>query len=129
MSSGMHCFFQIFQSGELLPEPEAYWLATTDLAWGDVAIDSLTKPTMVQVHLKRSKVDQNGQGADMVVGCTGTSVCAGMEDSMIQTLGKWHSAAFLNYIRTPTSRLVSTSAILMRRQADGRGHGHVQCIQ
>ena len=30
------------------------------LSWGDVAVDSRSAPTMVKVHLKRSKCDQFG---------------------------------------------------------------------
>ncbi len=144
-----------------------------NLAWGDVAVDNLAAPAMVQIHLKRSKCDQEGNGADVVVGRTGSNICpveairaylrirgpaqgrffkdhegrtvtkvwftqqlrvtlqgiglpsdqyaghsfrigaatsaalAGMEDSLIQTLGKWHSAAFLRYIRTPKARLAA----------------------
>ena len=33
-------------------------------------------------------------------------------DSMIQTLGRWHSAAFLQYIRTPKEQLAALSATL-----------------
>ena len=34
---------------------------------------------------------------------------------MIQTLGRWHSAAFLRYIRTPKARLASTSVTLVQQ--------------
>ena len=152
-----------------------------DLAWGDVTVDSLTSPSMVQVHLKKSKMDSQGRGTDVIVGVTDASVCpvaamcqylrargsaagpffttrmgsmltkpwfvkevrdvlqsrglpapqyaghsfrigvvtaaalAGMEDSMIQTLGRWHSTAFLSYIRTPKSCPASMSAALMQQ--------------
>ena len=46
-----------------------------DLAWGDVTVDSLTSPSMVQVHLKKSKMDSQGRGADVIVGVTDASVC------------------------------------------------------
>jgi len=173
-------FFGFFRLGELLPESEGSWNAATDLAWGDVAVDSLTEPKMVRIHLKKSKADQGGIGADVVVGVSGTSICpvsalvqylrvrgsspgpffitergvplvksafvrnlrsllssvgltaahyaghsfrigaatsaalAGLEDSTIQTLGRWHSAAFLRYIRTPAPVLASLSAALVR---------------
>ena len=35
------------------------------------------------------------------IGAATTAAAAGIEDSTIQTLGRWHSAAFLQYIRTP----------------------------
>ena len=47
----------------------------TDLAWGDVALDSLTNPRTVQFHLKKSKCDQFGKGTDIVMGVTDDSLC------------------------------------------------------
>ncbi len=174
-------FFGFFRLGELLPSSTSTWMAETDLAWGDVAVDSLTSPSMVQVHLKKSKTDPYGQGADVVMGVTNTAICpvkamcqflqvrgaaagpffvlkngsaltkpafiemvrtalqamglpphqyaghsfrigaattaalAGLEDSLIQTLGRWHSTAFLSYVRTPKSRLARASASLVQQ--------------
>ena len=48
---------------------------TSSLAWGDVAVDSITSPSMVKVHLKRSKCDQFGRGVDVIVGRTGSPIC------------------------------------------------------
>ena len=136
---------------------------------------------MAQIHLKTSKCDQFGQGADVVVSVTGTDICpvsarsqylvsrgslqgpffldedgkpltkpdfvrrlrdilqslgiptnqyaghsfrigaattaamVGIEDSVIQMLGRWHSAAFLRYVRTPKTRLAAASASLVKR--------------
>ena len=58
-------FFGFFRLGELLP----------DLAWGDVAVDNHTKPSMIQVHLKKSKTNQFGPGMDIILGFTGTPLC------------------------------------------------------
>ncbi len=172
-------FFGFFRLGELLPSSAASWMVTTDLAWGDVAVDSLTEPRIVQVHLKKTKTDQSGEGADVVMAAMGAAVCpvsaivsylhvrgsssgpffkessgkalakpafiselrdllqtagyspgqyaghsfrigaattaamAGMEDSQIQTLGRWHNAAFLRYIRTPKTHLAGASKVLV----------------
>ena len=173
-------FFRFFRLGELLPETPTSCNMVTDLAWGDVAVDNHTNSHMVQLHLKCSKSDQFGQGADVVVGATGTDICpisalcqylkmrgssqgpffldtggkaiiksfaldhrdllqslgfpahhyavhsfrigaattaglVGMEDSMIQTLGRWHSAAFLRYIWTPKGHLANASASLVEQ--------------
>lgn len=60
----MHSILQALCLGELLPE-----LALLDPAvsvmWGDMATG-----TMVQVHLKRSKCDQFGVGANIILGMT-----------------------------------------------------------
>ena len=176
-------FFVFFRLGELLPVSAAAFNPTTDLAWGDVCADSLSAPTMIQIHLKRSKYDQFGIGANILVGTTGAELCpvraildyiavcgtqpgafflnssqrpivkpwfveeirrvlssmglpqqqyaghsfrigaattaamVGVEDSMIQTLGRWHSSAFLRYIRTPNERLAAVSGTLANAPA------------
>ena len=146
-----------------------------------MAVDNHASPRMVQIHLRTSKCDQYGQGADVIVGLTGVDICpvsamsqylgiqgsaqgpffldaagrvitkqvfvrqirdllqslgipahqyaghsfrigaattavmTGIEDSLIQTLGRWHSAAFLKYIRTPKACLASASASLVQQ--------------
>ena len=148
------------------------------LAWGDVAVDDPQDPKMVRVHLKQSKTDQVGQGANIILGRTSSDLCpvaeilgyvasrgaqpgaffldvgkepirktafitkfrriletlgfpqhqyaghsfrigaattatlAGVEDSTIQLLGQWQSAAFLRYVRTPQGRLAALSSTL-----------------
>ena len=176
-------FFGFFRLGELLPGSSGEFNPATSLAWGDVAVDDPMAPRMVQVHLKKSKCDQFGNGADIVLGVTGVALCpvtailkyvesrgnqpgpfflnttkgtvtkpwfvaqvrgflnqlglpqhhyaghsfrsgaattaaaAGVEDSTIQTLGRWQSAAFLQYIRTPKERLAELSAVLAQPPA------------
>ena len=171
-------FFGFFHLGELFPTSAAAFNATTDLAWGDVAVDNRRNPRMLQIHLKTSKTQQFGPGVDIVLGTTGTTLCPvtamvqyiaergsqpgafflsptktaltkaqfvsrirailqllglphcdyaghsfrigaattaasmGVEDSMIQTLGRWQSAVFLQYIRTPKEQLAAMSAVL-----------------
>ena len=43
--------------------------------WADVAVDSHTDPRMVQFHLKVSKCDQFGKGADIIVGRVDSPLC------------------------------------------------------
>lgn len=173
-------FFGFFRLGELLPEAKAKVDPAVSLMWGDVAVDGRDKPTMVRVHLKRSKCDQFGAGANIVLGATGQPLCpvtailryiqargpspgvffrkspsepvlkpwfvdqlrdvlaavglprhqyaghsfrigaattaamAGVEDSTIQTLGRWHSSAYLQYIRLPSERLAGVSVVLAK---------------
>ena len=51
-------------------------------------------------------------GHSLCIGAATTAAAAGIEDSTIQTLGCWHSVAFLQYIPTPKEHLAALSAIL-----------------
>ena len=68
-------FFEFFDLGELLMDKESVYTQATHLSWGDVATDSRDKPSMLRVHLKRSKYDQFGRGVDVFVGRTGNVLC------------------------------------------------------
>ena len=82
------CFFGFFRSGELTFPSAQGFDPTIHLSWGDVAVDNPTNPTAIRVLLKRS----------------------GIEDSVIRTLGRWNSTAFLSYIRTPRENLAHFSS-------------------
>ena len=69
------CFFGFFRAGEITVPSAASFDPAVHLAWGDVSTDSVTTPSKVRVHLKRSKTDQFGGGVDVFVGKTGDEVC------------------------------------------------------
>ena len=68
-------FFGFFQLGELLLTSGGEFNPAIHISWGDVSIDDQTHPTMAQTHLKKSKCDQLGRGADIFVGKTKSKVC------------------------------------------------------
>ena len=69
------CFFGFFRSGEItLPSTKAFD-QSQHLAWGDIAIDDRSNPSMLKVHLKKSKMDQAGRGVDVFVGRTNGPLC------------------------------------------------------
>jgi len=54
--------------GELLSEVPTLITSSASLMWGNVAMNSWEKLTLVRVHLKRSKCDLFGAGADIILG-------------------------------------------------------------
>ena len=51
-------------------------------------------------------------GHSFRIGVAISAALAGIEDTTIQILGCWHSAAFLQYIRTPKEKLAALSKSL-----------------
>ena len=68
-------FFGFFRLGELVLPNGTQWDQKLHLSWGDVAIDSHTAPSIIQIHLKQSKCDQFGRGADIILGKTDSTIC------------------------------------------------------
>ena len=68
-------FFGFFRLGELLVETESDYNPALHLSWGDVAVDAHSEASMVKIHLKKSKCDQFGTGADILLGRTGCPLC------------------------------------------------------
>lgn len=65
------CFAGFFRSGELLATPDAQGC----LNWGDVSVDNLENPMVLQVHLRFSKCDQFGGGVNMYMGRAKSLLC------------------------------------------------------
>ena len=66
----------------------------------------------------RQLLDQAGvdstlyAGHSFRIGAATTAAAKGVEDSLIQTLGRWKSSAYLTYIRLPPENLAAVSHIL-----------------
>jgi len=68
-------FYGFFRLGELLLDSSVSFNPASSLAWDDVTTDNVTCPTMVKIHLKKSKCDQFGKGADIILGRNHTALC------------------------------------------------------
>ncbi len=80
----------------------------------------LTRVALVD-HLRQA-LQQSGfdatafSGHSFRIGAATTAAKRGIEDSMIQTLGRWKSAAFLAYIKIPSEQLTPISAKLVQER-------------
>ena len=74
----------------------------------------LTRQRLVQslrLALRHCGIDpRRYSGHSFRIGAASAAARAGVEDSVIRMLGRWESAAFLRYIRTPREQLAAVSA-------------------
>ena len=68
-------FFAFLRSGEFTLKQGERFDPKWHLSVNDVATDNLSKPTVLQIHIKGSKTDQWRQGAFLVVGHTNSHIC------------------------------------------------------
>ena len=67
----------------------------------------------VRGALQTAGVDQSKYcGHSFRIGVATTAAAKGMEDSIIKTLGRWQSVAYLQYVRIPRSQLATYSKLL-----------------
>ena len=175
LGSLLHGFFSFLLSGEVMVPSAREYIPGGHLSEGDVTLDNVSAPTLVQVRIKASKTDPFRKGVVVYLGRTDKDLCpvgavaaylavrgrepspffkfgkgtplsrtalvsrmrtalgssgvdaskysghsfrigvattaasAGIEDSLIKTLGRWESAAYLLYIRVSRDRSISVS--------------------
>ena len=73
----------------------------------------------VRRALERAGVDPSHYSSHSFrIGAATTAAACGLQDSLIKTLGRWESAAYTVYIRTPPSQLRSVAAKLIAPQTN-----------
>ena len=65
-------FFGFFRIGELTEQSTR---SCNGVAVSHVSVDSRENPSMVKIHLRRSKTDQFGRGISIYLGTTGDELC------------------------------------------------------
>ena len=69
--------------------------------------------SQLQAALRQAGIEDSGfNGHSFRIGAATTAAQQGLEDSLIQTLGRWRSDAFKTYIKLPRSQLASVSKTL-----------------
>ena len=68
-------FFGFFRMGELTIPTSSAFDPSSHLSLKDIAIDRRDDPSMVQIHLKVSKTDQERKGVSIFIGKTGDDLC------------------------------------------------------
>ena len=83
----------------------------------------LTKPTFVAAvrqALRELGLDESlYAGHSFRIGAATAAAQLGFRDSFIQALGRWSSAAFLSYVRTPPSQFVTVARRLVNANPAG----------
>ena len=59
--------------------------------------------------------DKKYSGHSFRIGAATTAAACGIQDSLIKTLGRWESAAYMLYVRTPRETLCNVSRMLVER--------------
>jgi len=68
-------YFGFLRVSEFTTSSSDHFNSSTDLLLSDVALDSRTSPTFIQITIKQSKTDQFRKGAHIYLGKTTRQVC------------------------------------------------------
>ena len=86
--------------------PLFIWQNKTPLS--RAALVSAVRAILIEANLPADKF----AGHSFRIGAASTAAAAGIQDSQIQTLGRWKSSAYLLYVRTDPQELASISRLL-----------------
>ena len=93
----------------------------------DVAVNDCQKPSVISIHLKQSKTDQDGRGITLYVGCTAQAVCpiAAMLAYLVARNARFSSGPlFMQDDGSPLSRSALVLWLKSTLQAAGMESAH-----
>ena len=103
-------FFGFFRLDEILLPSGSTYDSNIYLSVGDVAVDSVGNPKMIQISLRHSKTDQFGQGSKIYLGRTKNDLCPAA------TILAYLAKALRGNIQGPLFRIQNGSALRLRVQ-------------
>ena len=115
------CFFGFLRAGEMTtPDDGSFDPSVQGSRAGPLFVFSdgrlLTRKrfvTLVREALAAGGIDQDKYcGHSFRIGAATTAAARGIEDSVIKTLGRWESVAYLQYVRIPRQQLTGYSSVL-----------------
>ena len=69
------CFFGFLRAGEAVAPDNTEFDPTQHLTYADIVVDSVSKPTYLQINIKQSKTDPFRLGVKVIVGRMGNELC------------------------------------------------------
>ena len=69
------CYFGFLRSGEITVPSESAYDPGEHLNYSDVAVDSISNPSLLKVTIKASETDPFQQGVDIFIGKTDNKLC------------------------------------------------------
>ena len=99
------CFFGFLRSGEVTVPSMRDYDPDSHLSEGDVSLDSQSEPSVVQIHIKASKMDPFRKGVYVYLGRTGNELCPVVAVAAYIAVRGRLSGPFFRFVSgTPLSR-------------------------
>ena len=69
------CYFTFLRAGEITIPCDKDYDPAVHLSMGDIAVDDVHNPTMLQINIKQSKTYPFWRGVNLFMGRTGSDLC------------------------------------------------------
>ena len=114
-AAAVTCFFGFTRAGEVLLNAKDKFNPSYNLSFADVASDSRSKPSFIQLTIKGSKMDPFRKGVNIIIGRTGDRLCC--VEALFMFLMLWGNKDGPLFLRKDGSPLIKPSFIHKVREA------------